>query len=184
MITSTTTDAFLVPERIVRYFDLEAWDHVADFGAGHGYFTIPMAQLVGGNGKVYAIDIQKPVLETIKARAKLEHLLNVEAVWADLEKERGSRLKDRFLDFTVISNILFQAENKEALFQEAYRILREGGRLAVIEWGPEENSSFGPARDLRIKKEVVRELAEQAGFNLMKEFEAGIYHYGLLFKKS
>ena len=75
--TTTNTGAFLEPDRIVKSFDLERGDYVADFGAGHGYFVIPLARTVGGDGKVYALDIQKEVLEIIRAKAKLEHLLNI-----------------------------------------------------------------------------------------------------------
>lgn len=181
-MAETSINAFLEPERIVRYFDLKSGDHVADFGAGHGYFTIGMARIVGGDGKVYALDIQKPVLDIIRAKAKLEHLLNIEPVWTDLDEPHGSKLKDKFLDFVVIANILFQAEKKENLFREAYRILRAGGRLAVVEWD-DTPAPMGPPLNLRVKKESAKSLALQAGLELEKEFEAGSHHYGLLFKK-
>lgn len=176
------TSAFLEPERIVRYFDLKAGDHVADFGAGHGYFSIPMARIVGGDGKVYALDIQKSVLDIIRAKAKLEHLLNIEPVWADLDEPQGSKLKDKFIDFVVIANILFQAEKKDNIFREAHRILREGGKLAVVEWD-ETPAPMGPQLNLRVKKDTAKGLALQAGFETEKEFEAGSHHYGLLFVK-
>jgi len=186
--TLSGTAGFLEPERIVQYFNLKPGDHVADFGAGHGYFTIPMARLVGGDGKVYALDIQKPVLDIIRSRAKVEHLLNIETIWADLEEPGGSKLKDKFIDLVVVSNILFQVEKKNEVLREAYRILREQGRLAIIEWeaassGKSPKYQVGPPPALRIKKEVAKDLALQAGFELDREFEAGSYHYGLLFKK-
>lgn len=161
---------------------------MADFGAGHGFFTIPMARVVGGNGKVYAIDIQKSVLDIIRAKAKVEHLLNIEPVWADLDEIGGSLLKDDFIDFVTVANILFQTEKKEMIMREAYRILRQGGRMAVVEWDLQENIEpskyrVGPPPDLRIKKETVKNLALQAGFKLDREFSAGSHHYGLLFKK-
>lgn len=181
-MTETKADTFLEPDRIVRSFGLEAGDHVADFGAGHGYFTIPMARLVGGDGKVYAVDIQKSVLDIIRARAKIEHLLNIEPVWADLDEPGGSKLKDKFIDFVVIANILFQAEKKEDLFREAYRILRQGGRLAAVEWN-EVPTSVGPPMNLRVKKEAAKSMALTSGLEFAKEFDAGSHHYGLLFKK-
>lgn len=181
MVESSSV-AFLEPERIVKNFGLEEGDHVADFGAGHGYFTILMARIVGTDGKVYALDIQKSVLDIIRARAKLEHLLNIEPVWADLDEPGGSKLKDKFIDFVVIANILFQAEKKENIFREAYRILRENGRLAVVEWN-EVLTPMGPPLSLRIKKETAKSIALATGFNLDKEFEAGSHHYGFLFKK-
>lgn len=178
---SAETTGFLEPDRIVRSFDLEKGDHAADFGAGHGYFTVPLAREVGGNGKVYAIDIQKPVLDIIRAKAKIEHLLNIEPVWADLDTPRGSKLKDDFLDFVLISNAFFQSEKKEIIIQEAYRVLHKKGRLAIIEW--EEFPNFGPPKELLVRKETAKKMAQEAGFELDREFEAGTHHYGLLFIK-
>lgn len=177
-----TTAEFAKPDQIIRKLDLKSGDHVADFGAGHGYFTMPMARAVGGDGKVYAIDIQKSVLDVIRARAKLEHLLNIETIWGDLEVPQGSKLKGRFMDLVVVSNLLFQAENKGAVFGEAHRVLREGGRFAIIEWEP-VSLSLGPSSPARVKKETVRTLALEAGFEFDHEFETGSHHYGMLFKK-
>ena len=186
--TSLNSGGFLEPERLVQYFGLEKGDYAADFGAGHGFFTMPMAREVGNGGKIYAFDIQKPVLEVIRAKARINHLLNIEIIWADLDEPGGSRLRDNFMDFVVIANILFQAEKKDIVMQEAYRILRAGGRMAAVEWDAPENIEksglrVGPPADFRLKKEQVKELALQAGFRLDREFEAGSHHYGLLFKK-
>lgn len=182
-IATKATAEFLDPSRIVRHFDLEKGDHVADFGAGHGYFTIPIARAVGGEGKVYAIDIQKSVLAIIRAKARHEHLLNIETVWADLDQPGGSRLKDRFLDTVVIANILFQAEAKGVILQEAFRILREKGTLVLIEWDPDTPSPLGPPLEMRLRKEHAKSLALQSGFAHVREFDAGAYHYGLLFRR-
>lgn len=175
--------AFIEPERIVSSFGLEKGDFVADFGAGHGFFTIPMARAVGGDGKVFAIDVQKAALDVIRARARTEHLLNIEYVWADLDLPNGSHLKDEYVDFVVISNILYQAEQKNVYTAEAYRILRPGSRLAIIEWD-QSPDPLGPPADMRMRKEVVKSLAVEAGFDHIGEFDAGTHHYGLLFKKS
>lgn len=182
----TTESGFLEPDQIVRSFGLELGDHIADFGVGHGYFTIPMARAVGGDGKVYAIDIQKAALDIVRAKARLEHLLNIEYVRADIDQPNGSRLKDKFLDFVVVANILFQVTHVRGLVQEAYRVLRDGGHLAVLEWAsdsPIGGLQIGPRQDMRVKKEDARWEALQAGFELDREFSAGSHHYGLLFVK-
>jgi len=144
---------FLEPEKVVPFFGVKRGDHVADFGVGHGYFTIPLAREAGGDGKVYAIDIQQSALDVIRAKAAQEHLLNIEYVWADLEAPRGSHLKDQFVDFVLIANILFQVENKLGLMQEAYRVLRQGGRMAMVEWSSQEAGKqweTTPAADVAI----------------------------------
>lgn len=178
------TGGFLEPEHIVRYFDLKSGDHVADFGAGHGYFTIPSAKTVGGDGKVYAIDIQKDVLEIVRAKAKLEHLLNIEFIWGDIEHPRGSHLKDQFIDAVIMANVLFQIEDKTAALREAFRVLRQGGRLMLIEWSQENASPLGPPKTMRVSKEDAKKIAADAGFTFDHEFQNGSHHYGLLFQKS
>jgi ubiquinone/menaquinone biosynthesis C-methylase UbiE len=144
------TGTFLEPERIVQNFGLEKGDHVADFGAGHGYFTIPIAKIVGGNGKVYALDVQKPVLDIIRARAKVDHLLNIETIWADLDQPQGSKLKDKLLNFVVIANFLCQVEGKPAIWREAARVLGQGGGVVVIDWD-QTPTPLGPPLNLRVK---------------------------------
>ena len=182
MNDQTTNNNFLDPKRIVTLFELKPGDHVADFGAGHGYFTVAMALAVGGDGKVYAIDIQKPVLEIIRAKARLEHLLNIEYIWADLDQYGGSRIKDGFLDFVLIANILFQAEQKHILAQEAFRVLRSGGRVAAVEWDASP-TPMGPPLESRISREQTLQIFSEAGFASDREFAAGAHHYGILFNK-
>ena len=174
---------FLHPERIVSYFGLKSGMSVADFGAGHGHFTIPMARLVGQEGKIYALDIQKNTLEVVRAKAKLEHLLNIETIWADIELPQGSKLPDASLDLVLAANIMFQAEVKDAIINEAKRVLKSGGKLALIEWD-ETPFPGGPSNDLKFSKEMAKKLAGSVGFEIDREFEAGSHHYGLVFRKT
>ena len=180
-------ESFLDPQKIVQSFDLRPGDHVADFGAGHGYFTLPMARAVGANGKVYAIDIQSTAIDVVRSSASREHLLNIVPLQADLDMPMGSRIKDGLMDFVAVHNVLFQAEHKDVMLGEAWRILRNGGRLAMIEWDGDDASagalSLGPLLALRIKKEAARAYALDAGFEYDREFAAGSHHYGLLFVK-
>ena len=178
-----TATAFLEPEQVVSLFGLKPGDHVADFGAGHGYFTIPLARVVGNEGRVYAIDVQEHALDVIRAKAQLSHLLNIEYIWADLELAGGSRINDASCEGVVIANILFQAEKKEALFVEAYRILVSGGRLAVVEWREGSENKMGPVSAVRVSAKAAAEYAATAGFGDMREFDAGTHHYGLVFVK-
>lgn len=180
---SRISGGFLNPDRVIRHFDIEKGQTVADFGAGHGYFTIPIARAVGTDGRVYAIDIQQEPLDVIAGKAKADHLLNIHAIRGDLETPGGSTLKDRIIDTVLVSSILFQARHPEDILKEAHRVLREKGMLVMIEWDPDANERLGPSLDLRISKHKAMQLAKDTSFELTREFEAGEYHYGLIFTK-
>lgn len=175
-------DSFLKPHVIVRMFELSLGDHIAEFGCGHGHFTIPLAQAVGGDGKVYALDIRKEALEAVRSSARREQLWCVETIWTDLERPQGSTLRDVFIDAVLVANILTQVEKPDVLLAEAFRILHENGRLLVLEWATDK-LSFGPNPERQITKARATEIATAAGFKLLKEESVGTHHYLLIFTK-
>ena len=73
------------PEAIVESFGLQSGMKVADFGSGSGYFTILMAKKVGDSGQVTAVDILESALETVRAKASVSGLKNLQTIRADLE---------------------------------------------------------------------------------------------------
>ena len=130
--------------------------------------------------RVYAIDILKAPLSALKGRILLEGITNIRIIRSDLEKPRGSTLADSSLDLVLIPNVLFQVENKRVIISEAKRVLKNGGKLLVIDWLPK--ASQGPAQN-RVSPAEIKKIAEELGFKLEEEFEAGKYHYGLIFIK-
>ncbi|MBI3442269.1 MAG: class I SAM-dependent methyltransferase [Candidatus Sungbacteria bacterium] len=179
-------DNFLHPERIigalVNMSFLQKGSVIADFGAGHGYFSVPLGRATGPEGRVYAIDVQKAGLTIIRTKAKLEHLLQIEPVWADLDLPNGSQLNDGSVDLVLMANMLFQSEKKTNILQEAFRVLKSGCRALVIEWKPDD-ASFGPPVSLRVSAETIRRAAAHIGFSFERELPVGSHHYGLIFKK-
>ena len=174
--------ATLSPAAIVSQFYLQKDDWVADFGSGHGFFTIALADAVGPEGRVYAIDIQKASLDVLRAKAQTARLLNIHLIWGNVDAPLGSKLRNEILDFVLVANTLFQCEQKEVAIEEASRILKSGGKLAIIEWSGGK-IPFGPPPELRIPPETVKDIATKIGFESQGEFNAGTHHYGLLFIK-
>src|SRR3989338_1574742 len=173
---------FIKPEEIIKNFEVRPGMTVADFGSGSGHYVLAVAKKMNDAGVVYAIDIQKNLLETIKSEAAKQHLSNVDIVWADIEGKEGTKLANGILDLAIASNILFQIGDKEALTKEIFRTLKSGGRAAVIDW----SASFGGAgpspKAIAPKKEAER-IFIQEGFLEEREFPAGDNHYGIIFKK-
>ena len=176
-------DGFLKPEATLEIWDVRPGDKVADFGCGAGFFSIPLGQRVGPGGKIYALDIRPEALEATRAKVKLFHLFNIEPQRADLELPRGSGIKDESIDKVLIANILFQAENKNALAEEAFRILKKDGSLMIIEWKEDAFPAGGPALAERVGQDEAKNILGKAGFSFFKEFSASAHHYGLIFTK-
>jgi len=171
--------SFLDPNKILNELDLRDNMIAAEFGCGPGGWAIPLAQRLE-KGKVFALDIQPEKLSALKNRAESENVLNIETKQCDLEKVRGSGLPDNFLDLVLIPNVLFQTEKKDVIIGEAKRVLKKEGRLLIVDWM--QKAKLGPKEE-RVTRESVKEIAKNLDLELKKEFEAGIYHYGLIFEK-
>lgn len=169
-------------KRHLEKLNLAPGDMIADFGAGSGIYTIEASRQVGNKGKIYAVEIQQELLEKIKSSANKESLVNIEYFWGDLEELGGSKLGDSSMDGVILANILFQAEKKDILLKEAYRVLKPRGRLLVVDWSG-SFSNLGPPEEHVVKEEEASRLATQAGFHQEGGFRAGDYHYGLIFTK-
>ena len=151
---------------------------VADFGCGSGFFAIPMAERAGRNGKMFAVDIQQSSLESVRSRARAKNLNNITLIWADLELPGASKIDETSIDLVLVTNILFQSENKKNILQEARHILKPKGKLAVIEW--KEDTPLGPPRNFRIAKSALLNMIRNMEFSLEKEIDLGPTHYGLI----
>lgn len=167
------------PDDILSNLDTVPAMQIADFGCGAGYFTIPLAKKVGREGKVYAVDVQESALDSVRGRAKMSGLLNIETIRGNLENKNGSKLPGASMDMVVMANILFQTEKKEAILEEAKRVLKKTGKVVIVEWSG--SATLGPRSRYRISKEDLKALVKAAGLILEKEFPAGSSHYGLIF---
>ncbi|MDO8594180.1 MAG: methyltransferase domain-containing protein [bacterium] len=174
---------FSDPSHTIAQFELQSGSHVADLGAGTGTLAITIARAVGEAGKVYAIEVQKPLLEKLKNHAKESRVHNIEALWGDIERLNGTHLKDRTVDAAVASNVLFQVEHKDGFVAEIKRILKPGGRVLVVDWR-ESYRGMGPHIDHVVTEVEAKRIFEQGGFTLVKKIDAGAHHYGLIFKKN
>ncbi len=173
----------LDPNKIFDKLEIKPGSRIADLGCGgSGHFIIPAASLVGSETNVYAVDILKSVLKNIVSSARIRGVNNIKPIWSNLEVYGATKIKDNSLDFAFLFNILFQSKKQKEIIKESLRLLKKGGKLAVIDW-KDTNFSFGPPLEIRVKKEIIKKIALGLSLELVEEFKAGNYHYGLIFKK-
>jgi ubiquinone/menaquinone biosynthesis C-methylase UbiE len=173
----------LNPEKILKeVLELPYGASVADLGCGSmAFFTLAAARLVGDKGVVYACDVIKDILSAVEGKTKQAGLLNIKTVWTNLEIVGATKIGQP-LDYVFLTTTLFQSKKHKEMLTEAYRLLKEGGRLLLIEWSV-SSGPLGPSQEMRVKKEVIENLAASVGFKKIKEFSASNSHYGLIFEK-
>lgn len=169
---------FSDPLKNLKALGLREDNIVADLGAGTGYYSIAAGTLVP-KGKVYAVELQKDFLETIKNKVKDAYLRNVEIIWGNVEKLGGTKIGDGIVDAVIVSNILFQVEDKVQFIEETKRILKQNGRVLLIDWS--ESSIMGATKIVPENK--AREMFEKKGFVLDRKIDAGGHHYGMILRK-
>jgi ubiquinone/menaquinone biosynthesis C-methylase UbiE len=177
-----TLGRFVIPDVVATHFLLNQGDHVADFGAGSGFFIPLLSAAVGPEGRVYACEIQRTLVEKIGALVRTKSLANVDVLWCDLEESRGIKIADRSLDAAILVNTLFLIENKQAAASEMKRILRQGGVLYIIDW-TESFGGLGPQPLQVYTEQMAIDLFESEGFHFERSYPAGDHHYGIMLRK-
>ena len=174
--------SFANPQHNIEQLELNHGMKVADVGTGSGTYVLMAAKIVGDNGKVYAVDIQHELLSKLRTESKHQNIHNIEFVWGDAEKKGGTKIKDAVADAVIISNVLFQVENKRGMIFEVARLLKPGGKMMVIDW-TDSFGGLGPRPKDVFAKVEAKSLLMEAGMSLLKEFDAGAHHYGFIFVK-
>lgn len=174
---------FLDPEKVLFHAGLGRGQVMVDFGAGSGYYVLAGGKIVGDKGLVYAVDLLEAALEHIGAEARLRLLRNIRTVRADLDVPESCRsIPEGTCDLLLMGNVVHEVKNRQSLFVEAYRLLKTGGKLLVLEWN-DQRSPIGPAPEVRVKPEEVMAIAEKHSFKFVKRVDADKFHFGLLFIK-
>lgn len=180
---------FTDPVKNLKAFGLREDNIVADLGAGTGYYTLAASPMVS-RGKIYAVEITRDFLTTIKNKVTEAHLNNVDILWGNVEVLGGTHIGDAVVDAVIASNVLFQVEDKNKFIDEIKRILKPNGRVLVIDWSvdSEEGKSGEPSSPIPLKgaipKTVAEEMFARKGFMKERDIDAGAHHYGMILVKS
>ena len=103
---------------------------VADIGCGMGYFSIPLARLVGDSGHVQAIDLQPQQLKRVEKRARKSGMSS--RITTTLAG-KDSLLLNPDADFILAFAVIHEVPSKEELFKQIYENLKPGGRILIAE---------------------------------------------------
>ena len=175
------------PEGVLRDTGLRRGMRAVDLCCGYGWFTGAMARIAGA-GNVFAVDLDAGMIEAARRRLAAEGA--PECMWITGDARELNRLMDERADYVLIANTFHGVPDKRRLAACVADILKEGGRLVIINWharAREETTVLGqprgPATEMRMSPDDVREEVEPAGLRLVETRELPPWHYAAIFEK-
>lgn len=157
-------DEWQMPVRVIETLALAPGQVVADIGAGTGYFTVRLAK-AAARPKVYAVDIEKSMVEYVKQRAATEGLKQVVAVQGSADR---ANLPEP-VDVVLIVDTYHHIPNRPAYFRELRKSMKPSGRLAIIDF--RKGAPSGPPEHFRFTPDQITEELKQAGFRLQAQHD-------------
>lgn len=147
---------------------------VADIGSGMGYFTLPLAQMVGNEGEVVAVDLQKQMIHVLEKRAKkIGNLPQLKTQTCSEESLMIAKWKEHF-EFVLAFAIVHEVSDRERFFKEIATSMKKGAKLLMAE------------PNGHVSKECFEEsigIAKKNGFKVMAEPSINLSK-AVLFEKS
>jgi predicted methyltransferase len=167
---SDDREVYVKRKEITRALGLKPGMAVADIGAGTGLFTRLIADEVGTEGKVYAVDISKGFLEHIASQARARGQSQIETIRGTQD---STNLPPNSVDLVFLCDVYHHLEQHEKILASIRRALRVHGVLMVVEFDRVEGSSSKFVLDhIRAPQAEFRHEIEEAGFDSVREFEA------------
>ena len=157
------------PETILQPYIKPGWT-ILDVGPGVGYFTIPLAKLVGDKGKVIAADLQEKMLEGIRRRAKKAGLVN--RIEFNLSRPESIGITGA-MDFCLAFWMVHEVPDRPRFITEIANILKPGGLFLLAE--PKVHVS-------KKSFDATLEIARGAGLTLVERPKI-FFSYAALLKK-
>ena len=170
------------PEVVFDALALRRGDSFLDMGCGPGDYSMKASEMVGDSGIVYSLDRWVEGIDELEEMAASQGIENIRAMASDITERLP--IKDESVDLCFVSTVLHSldlADVGEALFGEVRRVLKPGGRVAIIECKKEEQP-FGPPLSMRLSPEEIESSITRYGFERAGLVDLG-YNYMIIFAK-
>lgn len=141
--------------------------HIADLGSADGFYTVRIARAVAPTGRAYAIDIEQPSLDKLRARARTDGITNIEII---LSEVADPKLPAATLDAVLIRNAYHEMTEHRSILKGVMAGLKPGGTLVVIESIDEKlrtASREQQVKEHKIAPDIVAAELKEAGFEII-----------------
>ena len=119
---------FLLPRmNILKEVGIKSGFHVLDYGCGPGSYIVPLAELVGKSGRVYALDVHQLAIRAVQRVASRKRIVNVQATLSDCK----TGLPPNSVDVVLLYDTLHGLDDPNRVLEELHRVLKPKGVLSV-----------------------------------------------------
>ena len=161
------------PEAILTSVRLNKGDVFIDIGCGDGYFALPAARIVGKEGKIYGVDINRDFVNALEKKAISEGLGNITL---KVGRAEDTLFCDSCADFVFFGIDLHDFEEPMKVLSNAWKMLKPSGRVIDLDW-KKEHMEIGPPFQKRFSEGKAVELIEKSGFGVESVKNSGSFHY-------
>lgn len=169
--------------RFFKELRLQSGMTLLDLGCGEGHYTFAAAEELGQSGMIYSLDLWEPGIQALKERAAAEGRHNLKAMRADISK--ANPLEDGSVDVALMATVLHDLLEfglADGALQEAARVIKPGGALAIVEFHKVEGPP-GPPLRVRLSPGEVEKIVAPFGFTKTRMADVGPYNYLIIFVK-
>jgi ubiquinone/menaquinone biosynthesis C-methylase UbiE len=132
LLASPTRKLFQNPRKILGPYVNEGMT-VADIGCAMGFFSLPLARMVGPGSKVICVDIQEKMIKSLEKRARKAGLSGrIETIICNDKSLGLGDIKEK-IDFALASAVVHEVPSPAGFFSEIHSALKPAGRLLVAE---------------------------------------------------
>ena len=142
---------------VVKEVGIKEGFKVLDYGCGPGGYVAPVSELIGGNGRLYALDVMPVALDMVKRLTAKKKLQNVETILSDCK----TALPDNSIDVVLLYDVFHDLEDQDSVLKELHRVLKPEGTLSFSDHHLKET-------------EITSKITRQGLFRLVKK---GQYTY-------
>lgn len=153
---------------------------VCDMGCGNGYHTLPLAELVGEKGRVFAVDAQPEMIDLLRQRIEAKGLKNIEPV---LGLFYDPRLPPGSCDMILMVDVYHEFSHPVEMLAAMRKALKPDGRLVLVEFRAEDNEVPIKPEHKMSKAQITKEMTAN-GFALRREFDGLPWQHLMFFGKA
>lgn len=166
------------PLKISKIIGVRRGMTVVDMGCGPGFFTLPIARLVGRRGLVYAVESNPTMIKHLRTSIRKAGATGarIRVLRSDVSE---TKIPAASADLVLLARILHDIEDKRAFLREVRRVCKPTGKVVDLDW-KKIRMRHGPHFGILLSKRRSSKIFETNGLHVVGSFNPGKYHYGIV----